>query len=69
MLGGGSERLIEPDDHLGRVEGVVHPGADDNASGVAALLEIARSFTSAPVRPKRTVVFTVWTGEEEDKIG
>ena len=56
-------------DHLGRVDGVIHPGADDNASGVAALLEIARSFASAPVRPKRTVVFAVWTGEEEDKIG
>ena len=41
----------------------------DNASGVAALLEIARAFASAPVRPKRTVVFAVWTGEEEDKIG
>jgi hypothetical protein len=56
-------------DHLGRVDGVVHPGADDNASGVAALLEIARSLASAPVRPKRKVVFAFWTGEEEDKIG
>jgi len=56
-------------DHLGRVDGVVHPGADDNASGVAALLEIARSLAAAPVRPKRTVVFAFWTGEEEDKIG
>ncbi|MBK9088215.1 MAG: M20/M25/M40 family metallo-hydrolase [Holophagales bacterium] len=56
-------------DHLGRVDGVVHPGADDNASGTAALLEIARAFATAPVRPKRTVVFAVWTGEEEDKIG
>lgn len=56
-------------DHLGRVDGVVHPGADDNASGTAALVEIARAFASAPVRPKRTVVFAFWTGEEEDKIG
>lgn len=56
-------------DHLGRVDGVVHPGADDNASGVAALLEIARAFASSPVRPKRTLVFALWTGEEEDKIG
>ena len=56
-------------DHLGRVDGIVHPGADDNASGVAALLEIARSLASAPARPKRTVVFAFWTGEEEDKIG
>lgn len=56
-------------DHLGRVDGVIHPGADDNASGVAALLEIARAFASSPVRPKRTLVFALWTGEEEDKIG
>ncbi|MFN7986711.1 MAG: M20/M25/M40 family metallo-hydrolase [Thermoanaerobaculia bacterium] len=56
-------------DHLGRVDGVIHPGADDNASGTATLLEIARAFASAPVRPKRTLVFAVWTGEEEDKIG
>ena len=56
-------------DHLGRVGGVIHPGADDNASGVAALLEIARAFASSPVRPKRTLVFALWTGEEEDKIG
>ncbi len=56
-------------DHLGRVDGVVHPGADDNASGVATLLELARAFASSPVRPKRTLVFVLWTGEEEDKIG
>lgn len=56
-------------DHLGRVDGVIHPGADDNASGVAALLEIARAFAASPVRPKRTLVFALWTGEEEDKVG
>ena len=56
-------------DHLGRVDGVVHPGADDNASGVAALIEIARAFASSPVPPRRTVVFAAWTGEEEDKVG
>ncbi len=56
-------------DHLGRVAGVVHPGADDNASGVAGLLEIARAFAAAPERPRRTVVFAFWTGEEEGKLG
>lgn len=56
-------------DHLGREEGVLHPGADDNASGVASLLEIARALASSPRRPKRSVVFAFWTGEEEDKIG
>ena len=56
-------------DHLGKPNGVVHPGADDNASGVAALLEIARSFARTPIRPKRTILFAFWTGEEEGKFG
>ena len=56
-------------DHLGRVDGAIHPGADDNASGTAALLEIAHALAASPVRPKRTIVFAFWTGEEEDKIG
>ncbi len=56
-------------DHLGRVGGVVHPGADDNASGVAGLLEIARAFAAAPAPPRRTLVFAFWTGEEEGKLG
>jgi hypothetical protein len=56
-------------DHLGRVEGVVHPGADDNASGTASLLEIARAFAASPQRPARTVVFAFWTGEEEGHFG
>ena len=56
-------------DHLGVVDGAVHPGADDNASGVAALLEIARAFAASNTRPKRTLVFAFWTGEEEGKFG
>jgi hypothetical protein len=56
-------------DHLGAPGGVVHPGADDNASGVSALLEIARAFAALPARPKRTLVFAFWTGEEEGKLG
>ena len=56
-------------DHLGRSGEVVFPGADDNASGVSALVEIARAFAALPRRPKRTVVFAFWTGEEEGKLG
>ncbi len=63
-------------DHLGRGwpdvregnQGAVHPGADDNASGVAVLLELARSMRSEPPRP-RPVVFAVVTGEEAGLIG
>ncbi|MCJ7755918.1 MAG: M20/M25/M40 family metallo-hydrolase, partial [Thermoanaerobaculales bacterium] len=64
-------------DHLGHGwpdvregnENQVHPGADDNASGVAALLEIARVFGTMEHRPRRTLVFAFWTGEEEGKFG
>jgi hypothetical protein len=56
-------------DHLGRAGGVIYPGADDNASGVSALLEIAKAFATAHDRPKRTLVFAFWTGEEEGKFG
>ncbi len=56
-------------DHLGRVGDAVHPGADDNASGVAALVEIARAIAGAQARPRRSVVVAFWTGEEEGHLG
>jgi len=56
-------------DHLGMAGGVLHPGADDNGSGVAALLEIARAFAASKARPRRTVIFAFWTGEEDGKFG
>ena len=56
-------------DHLGMPGGVTHPGADDNASGVAALLEIARILAAAPQRPRRPLLLALWTGEEEGKFG
>jgi Zn-dependent M28 family amino/carboxypeptidase len=64
-------------DHLGRGgagslaarEGAIHHGADDNASGVAALIELARIFSTATPRPRRTVVFVAFGGEEEGLVG
>ncbi|MEP6706342.1 MAG: M20/M25/M40 family metallo-hydrolase [Pyrinomonadaceae bacterium] len=64
-------------DHLGRGgegslaprEGEIHHGADDNASGVAGVLELARIFSSQYPRPKRTLVFIAFSGEEEGLIG
>ncbi|MEW6742009.1 MAG: M20/M25/M40 family metallo-hydrolase [Planctomycetota bacterium] len=58
-------------DHLGRgwpdvrsgMEGQVHNGADDNASGVAVLLEVAR-LLAAESHPERTIVFVAFSGEE-----
>ena len=44
-------------------------GADDNASGVAALLAIARAMTRENLRPKRTIVFCAFDGEEIGLLG
>jgi hypothetical protein len=64
-------------DHLGRGgegslaprEGDIHHGADDNASGVAGLLELARMLTSQNPKPRRTIMFIAFSGEEEGLIG
>jgi hypothetical protein len=45
----------------------VHPGADDNASGTVALIEMARAF--AMLKPKRTVVLQAYSAEEMGLIG
>jgi Zn-dependent M28 family amino/carboxypeptidase len=59
-------------DHLGVGSPVkgdgIYNGADDNASGVTALLEMARALAQGP-RPKRTVVFLATTGEEQGLLG
>ena len=47
----------------------MYPGADDNASGVAALVEIARAFAASGRALKRTVNVGFWTGEEEGHLG
>ncbi len=56
-------------DHLGQPGGVLHPGADDNASGMAALLEIARAISQSPAQLEHSVVFVFWTGEELGHFG
>jgi hypothetical protein len=47
----------------------IHPGADDNASGVALMLEVARAFTRLPRRPDRGVVFVAFGAEELGVLG
>ncbi len=56
-------------DHLGRAGGRVYPGADDNASGVAMLLAVARWFASALSPPRRSVVFLSFDLEERGLVG
>jgi aminopeptidase YwaD len=63
-------------DHVGRREpppdqpgaDTIYNGADDDASGVVAVLEIARSFAAAP-RPRRTVVVAFFGSEEAGGLG
>jgi hypothetical protein len=50
-------------DHLGIVNAAVHPGADDNASGMAVALGLARALAAAGGTP-RTVVVTLFSGKE-----
>ncbi len=60
-------------DHDGIDEsGRIYNGADDNASGTAAVLAIASAFTRAAAqgtRPARAVVFALWNGEEKGSLG
>jgi ABC-type dipeptide/oligopeptide/nickel transport system permease subunit len=48
-------------------DGTLYPGANDNASGVAAMLELARLLKESPYAPKKTVVFVAWAGGERDE--
>lgn len=49
--------------------GYVHNGADDNASGVAGLLEVAESLQHLPERPRRSILVAFWDGEEKGLLG
>ncbi|HEY3827385.1 MAG TPA: M28 family peptidase [Bryobacteraceae bacterium] len=64
-------------DHLGlggqyslapSLTGTVHPGADDNASGTAGVIELARHFSALP-KPKRGILFMTFAGEELGLLG
>jgi hypothetical protein len=49
--------------------GYIHPGADDNASGTATVLELAKAFTILSAPPKRSIVFAAWDAEEKGLLG
>jgi Zn-dependent M28 family amino/carboxypeptidase len=63
-LGLGGDGSLDPE-----AMGVVHNGADDNASGSAALIEVAQRLSQGDRRPARTVLFLGFTGEEKGLWG
>jgi Zn-dependent M28 family amino/carboxypeptidase len=59
-------------DHVGVRDGRVFNGADDNASGTAAVIAAAVAFARAAAageRPARSVLFALWNGEEKGSLG
>ena len=57
-------------DHVGSQAGkIFFPGANDNASGSAALLQIARAFSSLKEKPKRSIIFVFFASEEQGLNG
>ena len=60
-------------DHEGISEDIfpdgIYNGADDNASGVAAVLQIAKAFQQSGEQPERTLIFAFWDGEEKGLLG
>jgi hypothetical protein len=49
--------------------GYIHNGADDNASGTSGLLEIMQALVRLEPRPRRTLLFALWDGEEKGLLG
>jgi len=57
-------------DHVGARNGtVIYNGADDNASGTAGVMALAKAFSKSKQKPKRSVLFMAYTGEEKGLYG
>jgi len=56
-------------DHVGKSNGWVFNGADDNASGTVGVMSIARAVAATGKKPEKTIVFAAWSGEEKGLLG
>lgn len=56
-------------DHLGKYEGLIWNGSDDNASGTVGVMTIAKAFIESGKKPERTIIFAAWSGEEKGLLG
>ncbi len=56
-------------DHMGKQDGFIFNGADDNASGTVGVMTIAKAMIASGVKPEKTLVFCAWTAEEKGLLG
>lgn len=56
-------------DHLGKYNGYIFNGADDNGSGTVGILSIARALKATGKKPEKTIIFAAWTAEEKGLLG
>jgi len=56
-------------DHLGNSNGLIYPGADDDGSGSTAVMLIANAMAKNPKKPKRSILFMTFCGEEMGLLG
>ncbi len=56
-------------DHVGKYNGWIWNGADDNGSGTVGMMTIAKAFKATGKKPEKTIIFAAWTGEEKGLWG
>lgn len=56
-------------DHLGKHDGWIWNGADDNASGTVGVMTIAKAFKATGKKPEKSIIFAAWTAEEKGLFG
>jgi len=56
-------------DHMGKQDGFIFNGADDNGSGTVGVMTIARAMKASGIVPEKTMVFCAWTAEEKGLLG
>lgn len=56
-------------DHLGKYDGWIWNGADDNASGTVGVLSLAKAFADSGEKPEKSIIFAAWTAEESGLNG
>jgi hypothetical protein len=56
-------------DHIGMGNGYIWNGADDNGSGTVCVMTIAKAVASVGKKPENSIIFALWTAEEEGLLG